>query len=303
MERHLRRCPTCATQKAAEESLTHLLRAELAADSPQEAEAVARVTCAWQEALPAPDAFAGVRAPRWRVNAPRWVPASAALALGAALFVFTVTAPTRALAKIAGAMDKADRFHLRMQVPSFNAAYEAWGERSVGARVEERQGGKLTMIVLDDGQTLRRFYPEEKQMRQSGSKLGSIYKHAAGLSASRLLRLAAKGDLLRGQDWLGHPTAREVAPIARNGREERRIQVDLQGGFFERMVVYADPATDRVVEANLYTDSRDPDTDPFASLLFDYPERVDPSIFQLHPPKDTKVRFREADLDPDLRLP
>ena len=67
-------------------------------------------------------------------------------------------------------------------------------------------------------------------------------------------------------------------------------------GFFERMIVYAERESDRLVQANLYTDSRSPDEEPFARVFFDYPNRVDPKLFRYEPPKGTAVRPGDSDL-------
>jgi hypothetical protein len=302
MERHLRRCPACSAQKAAEEEVLTLLREEITADTPEEAAALERVARRWQESIPVPTSPPRPAPARpfrpWRLLSPRWMTASAALALVAGILVFSmVTEPTRAIAAVAGAMAKVQRFHLRMEVPLWGVRYEGWGAKGVGVRVEEWQGSRRTAVVVDDGRKLRRYYPEERVVRRSASRLKEIFQQAAGFSASRLLRLSDRGKLFEGQDWLGEATAREVSRVRRDGREQRRIQVDLKDGFFERMIVYADRETDRLTQANLYTDSNSPDERPFARVFLDYPEQVEQSLFQLQLPAGTQVRKVETESD------
>jgi hypothetical protein len=232
------------------------------------------------------------------VSAPRWVTASAAVVVAVGLFVSAVTAPSRALANVAGAMARTRRFHLRLELPGLPTRYEAWGERNVGARVEEWEGKERTLVIVDDGKQLRRYSPEENLIRQSDTRLQSLFRQAAGFSATRILRQAARGKLFEGQEWLGEATAREVAQIRRNGVPQRRIQIDLRDGFFERMIVYAEMQTDRLTQVNLYTDSNRIEEEPLARIFFDYPEELDPSLLRLELPTTTPVRE-----DPNLDFP
>lgn len=208
-----------------------------------------------------------------------------------------VTAPTRALAAVAGAMSRVPRFHVRMELPGLTTRYEAWGDKSLGTRVEEWTDGRRTVVVLDDGRKLRRYYPDEHVLRESGTKLDTVFHQAANFNASRMLSEAARGKLFQGQDWLGDARAREVAEVVRDGIRLRKIQVDLKDGFFERMIVYADLGSDLLTQAHLYTDSRTPESNPFAVVRFDYPERVDRALFRLTTPRGTKVKQTEMDMD------
>ncbi len=224
---------------------------------------------------------------------------TASVALAGAAFLLAaglLTAPTRALAAVADAMAKVPRFHVRMEIPGLPTRYEAWGERGVATRVEEWEGDQRTVVVLDDGHKLRRYYPEEQMLRESGTKLETVFRHAANFNASRMLSEAARGRLFEGQEWLGEARAREVAEVHREGRRLRKIRVDLKDGFFEKMIVYADARTDLLARAHLYTDSRLPEEAPFAVVRFDYPENIDRNLFRLKTPRGTRVRQTEADL-------
>lgn len=227
--------------------------------------------------------------------------ASVAVGACAALVVAgMVTAPTRALAAVAGAMSRVPRFHVRMELPGLTVRYEAWGDKSLGTRVEEWTDGRRTVVVLDDGQKLRRYYPDEQVLRESGTKLDTVFHEAANFNASRMLSEAARGKLFQGQHWLGDARAREVAEVVREGNRLRKIQVDLKDGFFERMIVYADLHTDLLTQAHLYTDNRTPESNPFAVVRFDYPKRVDRSLFRLTTPRGTKVKQMEPDMNLEL---
>ena len=300
MERHLRRCPRCTARTEAEEQLTSLLAADFEADTPAEREALARVESAWRASIPAPDAApaAAVRSGATALTLRRrWLTASAAVAVAAAGVAVTVlTGPRRALAGVADAMNRVRRFHIRMEVPQHATRFEAWGEKGVATRVEQWEGGRRTLVLVDDGRTLRRYYPEERVLHESKTRLRNAFRQAAGFNASGMLRQAAKGRLFADQEWLGRATAREVARVRRNGVPQRRIQVDLEGGFFERMIIYADLQTDRLTQANLYTDSRSPDESPFARVHFDYPERLDPGLFRPSFPPGSAIRRDETDL-------
>jgi hypothetical protein len=211
--------------------------------------------------------------------------------------VSTITGPRRALASVAQAMEKVRNFHVRLEIPGIELRYEAWGQKGVGTRIEERMGQTLTTLIVDDGRMLRRYEPEAKLLRQGPTKLRTVFKQAAQFSATRLLNQAARGRLFAGQqDWLGEATAREVSRVRRSGVPQRRIHVDLKDGFFERMVVYADLETDRLTQANLYTDSRHPDESPFARVFFDYPEKMDAALFRLQAPKGARVAYQESGL-------
>jgi hypothetical protein len=301
MERHLRGCPACSAQKAAEEELGRLLAREFEADTPEEARAAARVTEAWRRSIPVPE----LRTPQRAAPAPwisrrRLLSASAAVGVAVTLFAISaITGPIRALAGVKDAMARAQRFHLRIEAPGSPMHYEGWGQRGVGARLEEWQGKRLQRVIVDDGQTLRSYYPRANVVRQGETRMKEIYRQAAGFNATRILRQAAKGKLFDGQEWLGEAKAREAARVKRHGMWQRRIQVDLEGGFFERMIVYADQSTDRLTQANLYTDSNDPEEEPTARIFFSYPERLDPQLFRFHPPAGAHVEH----LDPEQELP
>lgn len=295
MQRHLRACRNCSTHAVAESSLRPLLVEEFVSDTPAETAAIERVTRWWLDTLSeAEPARVVARHPVSR----RWMTASVALGAGAVLFVAgVVTAPTRALAAVAGAMSRVPRFHVRMELPGLTVRYEAWGDKGVGTRVEEWTDGRRTVVVLDDGRKLWRHYPDEKVLRVSGTKLDTVFHEAANFNASRMLSEAARGKLFHGQAWLGEARAREVAEVQREGRRLRKIQVDLKDGFFERMIVYADLHTDLLAQAHLYTDNRTPESNPFAVVRFDYPERVDRALFRLTTPRGTRVKQTEMDMD------
>lgn len=287
MRRHLQRCPACSAQKAAEEALAPLLTGEFANDDPAEAEAVERVTRRWEEILAGP--AADVRPPR-RLPSRRLITASAVFAVAGTFFVVgAITAPRRAIGDVAASMAKVRRFHVVMEIPSLPTRYEGWGEREKGARVEEREDDELQMVILDDGKKMRLFYPGTQQVQETSTRLQSVFRNAAGFNATRMLVQSARGKLFEGQGWLGEATAREVSRIRRNGIYERRIQVDLKDGFFERMVIYAALPNDRLTQANLYMDSDSPDEEPFARVYFDYPDTIDPEKFKLNLPPGTRV--------------
>jgi len=287
MERHLRACPACGRQREADAALTPLLTAA----APGEAAAAARVTERWIAALTEPRP-----APARPAARRRWLPASAAAMLAVGLCVFgAVTAPSRAIGAVSSAMAKAPRFHVRMEVPGVDLTYEAWGERGRGARVEERQAGALTQVVVDDGRRLRSYEPAARRVTEGQTRLKRIFRQTLGFSASRMLRRAAQGRLFEGEEWLGEARAREVAQVRRNGARMRRIQVDLRDGFFARMVIYADAKGDRLTQANLYLDRDTPDEEPSARVLFDYPDRLGPEVFTLQPPPGTEVRIEQGD--------
>jgi hypothetical protein len=295
MQRHLRGCPACREQQAAEERLGTLLHAESEADSPADAAAIERLTRQWagtlSEPRPAPV--------RRRFPFARLLPASAvgALAVGV-LVVGAVTAPSRAVGAVSDAMKKVRQFHVRMELPGMPVRYEAWGRRDRAARVEEWEGKTLTLVVLDDGKRLRSYDPQEQRVSWSGTQLKGLMRQTLGFSATKMLRKAAQGELFQGQasEWLGEAKAREVAQIRRHGTPQRRIQVDLENGFFERMVIYADVKTDRLTQANLYLDRTSPDEAPTARVYFDYPEHIDASRFELRAPKGTQIRREPIEL-------
>lgn len=297
MQLHLRRCRACMAQSNVEETLCAAL-IDPRADTAEEAAAIARVERAWLAAMPQTVIQAApVRRPRF---SGRWMTASAAVGFTFALFaVAVITGPSRAIAQVQNAMSKVQCFHIRMDVNGYDLRYEAWGERGKATRVEEREDGKVSMVVVDDGKTLRRFDPEEMLVRESATRLKSVFRDAAGFQASKMLSKAARGRLFDGQDWLGEAEAKEVAKIRRDGAVLRRIQVDLKDGYFARMVIFASTATDRLLQANLYLDRQTPEDEPFARVYFDYPDHVDPKLFELKLPGKLPVRKTEE----DLRLP
>ena len=306
MALHVRSCRACSAQKAAEESFRPCLTAQAARSeqTPEEAAAVERVTQRWLEAFaqplePATHGPVSYRRARWSPGR-RLVTATAVLGAALALFAGSALyAPRKAMAEVADAMKRVQRFHLRMELPGIETHFEAWGERRVGARAEEWEGSRLRTVILDDGKKLRGFYLEERVVREGKTHLKEFFREAAGFNASKMLSQAATGKLFEKAEWLGEPTAREVARVQRNGIPQRRIEVDLKGGFFERMVIYADRQTDRLTQANLYTDRRNPDEEPFARVYFEYPEQIDPMLFKnLPPPPGPTLKFREEDLQP-----
>jgi len=265
------------------------------ADTAEEAAAISRIERVWLAGVPETPARA--REARRPVFARRWMTASAAVGFSFALFaVAVITGPSRAIAQVQNAMSKVQCFHLRMEVDGYDLRYEAWGERGKATRVEEREAGKVSMVVLDDGKTLRRYSPEEQLVRESATRLKSVFKDAAGFQASKMLSKAARGRLFDGQDWLGEAEAKEVAQIRRDGAVLRRIQVDLKNGYFARMVVYASTATDRLLQANLYLDRDTPEEQPFARVYFDYPNHLNRQLFELQLPGKLPVRKTEEDL-------
>ncbi len=235
-----------------------------------------------------------------RVQKPRRVrPFLTASAL-AGVFVlgfglWAMTAASRALGDVAGAMRKVKAFHIRMELPGLDTRYEAWGQRRVGVRVDGWEGGERSLVLLDDGKTLKRWDFDAGVLRQSPTRIRSLYRKAANFNASRMLRQAAQGELFEGEEWLGEARAREVAKVKRAGAWMRRIQIDLKDGFFERMVVYAHADDYRLAQANLYTDARRPDEEPFARVFFDYPEQIPQERFELHLPKQLPVVTQERD--------
>lgn len=292
MQRHLRHCRACTAQTEAEETLFSALTGSQA-DTAEEAAAIARVERVWLASVAQAPESTAVRRPAQR----RWVTASAAVGFTIALFaVAVITGPSRAIAQVQNAMAKVQCFHLRMDVVGYDVRYEAWGERGKATRVEEHEGGEVTMVVLDNGETLRRYFPGEKLIRESATRLKSVFKDAAGFQASKMLSKAARGRLFDGQDWLGEAEAKEVAQIRRDGAVQRRIQVDLKNGYFARMVVYASTATDRLSQANLYLDRQTPEDQPFARVYFDYPEHLNPKLFELKVPGKLPVHKTEEDL-------
>lgn len=223
--------------------------------------------------------------------------ASAAAALGVALLaVSTAVSGKLALASVAGAMKKVQRLHVRMQVAAWGQRYEAWTERGKGARLEEWTGKRRTMVVVDDGKKLKRYYPGEKVVRQSDSQYRKFLKEARGFHASRMLEAINKGELLEGQGWIGEPSVRHVTRLRRDGAELQRIDVALKNGMFEKMVVLADRSTDRVTEASLYSHDDSPEDRWFVRANFDYPERMTPWLFKLQAPEGTPVRTDTSDL-------
>ncbi len=310
MALHVRSCPACSTQKSAEETLQAYLAPGFPA--PEDAAACERVTERWRGILTQPvgPATRGETLPPSGAKDARrgtrgiWGPArrrlvAATVVLGTVLCLLAgsaLYAPQKAMAEVADAMRRVQRFHLRMEVPGTEVHYEAWGERSVGARAEEWDGKRLSTVILDDGRLLRGFYLEEHVVRQGKTRLGEFFREAAGFNASKMLSQAASGKLFEKAEWLGEPTAREVARVERGASAQRRIEVDLKGGFFERMVIYADLASDRLLEANLYTDRRSPESAAFARITFDYPEQIDRSRFTMPPHSGPALEFRERDL-------
>lgn len=294
MQRHLRHCPACSERKAADDNLDLLLHADAGQDAPEEAAAIARLTQRWSDTLTESRPVAAVRP---RVISRRWLSASALGAAGIGIFTFlAVTAPSRAIGAVSDAMKRVQRFHMRMEIEGMPQRYEAWGERDRAARVEEWEGKKLTLIVLDNGKTLRSYDPDAHELMVSGTRLKSVMRQTLGFSATKMLRKAAQGQLFSEQEWLGEAQAREVAQIRRNGIGQRRIEVDLKNGFFERMVVYADLKTDRLTQANLYMDRNKPDDQPAARVWFDYPEIINPMLFKLHPAPGTEVKQQATEL-------
>jgi len=298
MQRHAERCPVCSARRDADAELDSLLAADFAADQPEEAAALGRVSEVWRRTLAdATDVAAPVRRTRrsqWG-SPRRWMSASAALAGAVGIFVVvTLTRPTLALAKVESAMANVQVFHLRMEVPGMPARYEGWGEKGVGARLEEWEGDRMTGVYIDDGASLRFYDPVRKEIRQSGTRLKDLYRQAAGFNATRLLRQAARGTLFKGNELLGKATAREVARVKRNGIPQRRIQVELSGGLFERMIVYAELEPGRLTQANLYMDANSGDDAPSARVFFDYPGTVKPGLFQLQAPRGVRVRQQQG---------
>lgn len=289
MQRHLHQCPACSERRAADEALGRLLLTESAADTPEQTEAIRRLTRQWEAALTEPRP-----APRRRLPVRRLLSASALGAVGIGLFALSaITAPSRAIGAVSDAMQKVHHFHVRMELPGLPVRYEAWGERNRAARVEEWEGKTLTLVVLDDGKRLRSYDPQQKQVREARTRLKGLMRQTLGFSATKVLRKAAQGELFQGEgkELLGEAKAREVAQIRRNGIPQRRIQIDLEEGFFARMVVYAELKTDRLTQANLYLDHRSPDDQPSARVFFDYPQQISAERFQLNPPRGTEVRY------------
>ena len=296
MQHHLRRCPACTAQTEAEQSLRPWLT-DPAGDFENEAEAASRVTQVWLDVLPEMHAR-----PRRRSRGRRgWLTFSAAVGLAAAVFlVGVVTAPRRAVAQVRDAMARVQRFHLRMELRTRDARYEAWGQRGAGARVDEWEGDRRTMIILDDGQKLRRYSPTEKTVRESPTQFATALRAAANFKASRILRQAARGNLFQGEEWLGKPEARGVEEVRRNGVRQRRIALAVEEGtgMFAKIVLYADVSTDRLAQADLFTGPEDADSDYFARVYFDYPERLDHAL--LHPKLPKGVRVEAVSHDPAL---
>jgi hypothetical protein len=178
-------------------------------------------------------------------------------------------------------MSRVPIFHLRVDVPGSDTVYEAWGERKVGARVDEIQGGKRFTLFLDNGRFAAWSGAKNGDVRRGRSRLRWIQQQINGLVAGNLLRKAATGRLFEGSDWIGRANARESRQVLRNGTPLRCIHVDLKDSFFERMVLYADLATDRLTEAKLYADLESPEQEPFALVYFDYPDHLNPSLFRV----------------------
>ena len=295
MQRHLRHCPACSAQTDAETTLRPLL-VGAAADSAAEAAAITRVQARWLESIPAP---AASRAELVRPRAARrgfWTASAMVGAAVAAIAVVVITGPSRAVAQVENAMSKVQRFHVRMELEGVDIRYEAWGERGKATRVEERQENRLTTVLLDDGQYLRQYSPGEQVIRETETRLSGVFREAAGFQAGRMLSRAARGHLFDGHEWLGEAKAKEVAQVRRDGILQRKINVDLEGGYFARMIVYAPITTDRLVQANLYLDRDTPQEEPFARVYFDYPQRLDPKLFELKVPGKVKVRHTDEDL-------
>ena len=295
MQRHLRHCPACSAQTDAETTLRPLL-VGAAADSAAEAAAITRVQARWLESIPAP---AVSRVELVRPRAARrgfWTASAMVGAAVAAIAVVVITGPSRAVAQVENAMSKVQRFHVRMELEGLDIRYEAWGERDKGTRVEERQENRLTMVLLDDGQYLRQHSPGEQVIRETGTRLNGVFREAAGFQAGRMLSRAARGRLFDGHEWLGEAKAKEVAQVRRDGILQRKINVDLEGGYFARMIVYAPITTDRLVQANLYLDKDTPQEEPFARVYFDYPQRLDPKLFELKVSGKVTVRHTDEDL-------
>jgi len=265
------------------------------ADTAEDAAAIARIERQWLASVPQ-GAPAAVRLPA-RTGSRRWVTASAAVGFSAVLFaVSVITGPSRAIAQVQDAMAKVQNFHLRMEVPGYNARYEAWGQRGKATRVEERQGDRVTMVMLDDGVTFRRFDPGEQEVRESVTRLNAVFRDAAGFQASRMLSKAARGRLFDGHEWVGEAEAREAAQVRRDGVVQRRIVVDLKDGYFARMLVYADVSTDRLAQADLFLEREASAEEPFARVYFDYPAKLDPKLFKWEFPDKLPVRRTEEDL-------
>jgi hypothetical protein len=282
-------------QTDAEATLRPLL-CDPAADRAEEAAAIARVQARWLESIPAP-AVSRVEIVRPRPAGRGWWTASAVA--GAAVGVIAIaviTGPSRAVAQVQNAMSKVQRFHVRMEVEGMDVRYEAWGERGKATRVEEREGNRVTMVLLDDGQNLRQYSPEEQVIRESGTRLSGVFRDAAGFQAGRMLSKAARGRLFDGHEWLGEAKAKEVAQVRRDGILQRKINVDLENGYFARMIVYAPISTDRLVQANLYLDRDTPQEEPFARVYFDYPQQLSPKLFELKVSGKVTVRHTDEDL-------
>lgn len=279
LRRHLRSCERCREQLQADLRVEEALTLEVGTDHAGEADAVRRVEEAWVAVA----AAAAVPAqPRLRTPAPRLITATAlGAAIVGAVLIQSLTAPSRAVADLREAMSRVQRFHVRLEIPGHSVRYEAWGERGRGARIEEWSGEALTQVLVDDGTTFRRWEPGSRIVYTSPSQLKELFRQANGLYASRLLTRAARGRLFQGhEDWLGTATARQVAQVRRHGLPQRRIHVDLRDGFFERMVVYAELPSDRLTQANLYTDSNSPDSEPFARVFFSYPAEIPARLFR-----------------------
>jgi hypothetical protein len=293
MQRHLRRCQACTEQINTETTLAaHLAGA--GADTAEDLAAIARIERQWLASVPQ-TAAAPIRAPRRTGR--RLMTASAVVGFSVLLFaVSVVTGPNRAIAQVQDAMSKVQNFHLRMEIPGYDVRYEAWGERGKATRVEERESGRVTMVVLDDGKTLRRYFPEEKLVRESVTRLNTVFRDAAGFQASRMLSKAARGRLFDGHEWVGEAEARETAQVRQDGVVQRRINVDLKDGYFARMVVFADVSTDRLAQAELFLDRDDTAGEPFARVYFDYPAKLDPKLFELKLPGKLPVKRTEEDL-------
>ncbi len=271
------------------------LRAALELGSKADSAATARVTTAWVSAA-ATHARPGRPATRCRWP---WASASALAGLGlATLAGILLSAPSRALAGVAGAMRKVERFHIHLSLPSLATEYEAWGQRRVGVRVEERDNDGLTSVIVDDGQRLRRWESGTDVVHQSPTRLRRLFRRAANFNASRLLRRAANGEFLGGEggeDWLGRPTARSLSNATEAGIPAKRLVIDLSDGFFERMVLYTRAADDRVLRAELLTDRRHAESRSFCRVRFEYPASIPTERFRFDPPPGTRLETERQD--------
>ena len=290
MRWHLRHCAACTEQKAAEAAIGEFLT-DSAYDTAADAAAAARVTAAWLDTVPE-RSFPARRAAR--VSGARgWMSLSLAGGVAALILIgVLVTRPTSALAHVKEAMAKIRRFHIRMDVLPTGTHYEAWGSRDLGARIEERMDGRLTMIVIDDNRKIHRYAPNAKVMQDSPSRLKAALKDAAGFQATRLLHRASHGRLLEGEEW-GEAKVSKASQVTVDGVLNWRIAIDIENGPFTRMIAWAPVKTDRLETADLFLGGELSDDQPFARVSFDYPDRLDPKLFVV--PKNKRAQWSWTD--------